>query len=297
MVASATMGEMTLVNVVVGGVRSPVRQSMPAGSQEVQEAVVFVHGNPGSSEDWSALLPQVGEFARAIAPDMPGYGRADRPAGFDYTVPGYAAHLAGVLEQLGVARVHLVLHDFGGLWGLHFAAEHPERIASITLFNIGAMPGYRWHRFARIWRTPILGEIFQLTATRAAFGMLLNRDNPRPFPDEFIDRMHRDADWPMKRAVLKLYRATDDPGGDVVELAQRIKAECDPPTLVLWGDGDSYLPVAYAQRQTEFFDAAVHVLAECGHWPMIDDPERVSALVLPFLRTQVLGAPNHGESQ
>ncbi len=51
-----------------------------------------------------------------IAPDMPGYGKADRPESFDYTVEGYARHLTGILEQLGVKRAHLVLHDFGGPW-------------------------------------------------------------------------------------------------------------------------------------------------------------------------------------
>lgn len=272
-------------DVVVAGVRSLVRSGGPEGSGE---AVVFVHGNPGSSEDFSDLLPYVADFARVLAPDMPGYGKADRPRSFPYTVQGYATHLGGLLEQQGVRRAHLVLHDFGGPWGLAWAAEHPEQVGSISLLNVGVMRGYRWHKFARIWRTPILGELFQLTTTLPALKLFLNADNPKPLPDAFIERMHRDADWPMKRAALALYRAT----GDLGSMAERLAEALTPhrfPALVLWGDGDKYVPVRYAKDQTEYFDAQVHVMEGCGHWPMIDDPERVRELVVPFLRAQ-LGA-------
>jgi pimeloyl-ACP methyl ester carboxylesterase len=279
------MADLAKQDVVVEGVRSLVRTGGPG---DASEAVVFVHGNPGSSEDWLDLLAAVGEFARVVAPDMPGYGKADRPRRFEYTVGGYAQHLEGVLRALGVQRAHLVLHDFGGPWGLQWAALHKDRVASLTLINVGITPGYRWHKYARIWRTPLLGELFQLIATRRAAGTLLNADNPKPFPEAFLDRMFRDADWGLKRAVLKLYRATE-----LGPLGERIGADLRPlslPALVLWGEGDAYLPVRYADVQREYFDAQVHVLAGSGHWPMIDEPERVRELVVPFLRARLAGA-------
>lgn len=95
----------------VDGVLSPV---LAAGPEESSEAVVFVHGNPGSGEDWEGLLGDVGVFCRAVAPDMPGYGRADKPDGLDYTIGGYGRHVHLMLDQLGIERAHLVLHDFGG---------------------------------------------------------------------------------------------------------------------------------------------------------------------------------------
>jgi pimeloyl-ACP methyl ester carboxylesterase len=150
--------------IVVDGVRSSVLQTGPA---ERGEAVVFVHGNPGPGDDWSDLLDHVGSFARAIAPDMPGYGRADKPRTFEYTIAGYADHLAGVLDQLGVRRAHLVAHDLGGPWALAWAVGHPDAFASATLINTGALTDYRWHRYAKIWRTPILGELSNATTTRS----------------------------------------------------------------------------------------------------------------------------------
>jgi pimeloyl-ACP methyl ester carboxylesterase len=278
------MAEIAKRDVVFEGVRSLVRESGRVGARE---AVVFVHGNPGSGEDWVDLLSRVGEFARAIAPDMPGYGKADRPETFNFTVGGYAAHLGGLLDQLGVERAHLVLHDFGGPWGLSLAAQRPRTVASVTLVNTGILPGYRWHKYARVWRTPLLGELFMLTATRRALGMMLNADNPKPLPSVFIERMYGDMDRGMKRAVLALYRATSDLDGQSRLLGGHLMP-LKVPALVLWGKGDAYLPYRYAEVQRQYFDvSAVHLLDGCGHWPFIDEPEAAASFIVPFLRKQV----------
>jgi len=97
----------------------------------------------------------------AIAPDMPGFGKADKPrSGYSYTVAGYGEHLGAALEQLGIKRVHLVLHDFGGAVGLAWGAASPDQLASVVLIDTGVLRGYRWHYLARIWRTPIGGDLF-----------------------------------------------------------------------------------------------------------------------------------------
>jgi pimeloyl-ACP methyl ester carboxylesterase len=71
------------------------------------------------------------------------------------------------------------MHDFGGPWGLMWAAAHPDAFASATLVNTGVLLDYRWHHYAKVWRTPGLGELFQATTTRPAFRMLIGRENPR----------------------------------------------------------------------------------------------------------------------
>lgn len=264
-------------------VRSPV---LEAGPGDRDEAVVFLHGNPGSSRDWEDLAGRVGEFGRAVAPDMPGFGRADKPADFTYTVDGYAEHLDAMLAALGIRRAHLVLHDFGGPWGLAWAAAHRDRVASLVLINSGVMLGYRWHSVARIWRTPLLGELFQATATRRLFHLLLKRGNPRGLPRSFVDRMYDDYDWGTRRAVLKLYRATRHPDRLAEQLARALRP-LRVPVLVIWGRHDPYIPVELAERQREVFpDAQIVILDESGHWPFADDPERVAAAAVPFLKQQ-----------
>jgi pimeloyl-ACP methyl ester carboxylesterase len=266
----------------VRGVRSPVLQ---AGPSDAGEAVVFVHGNPGPGSDWTDLLGRVGEFARALAPDMPGYGEADKPADFDYTIEGYARHLGGLLEQLGVRRAHLVAHDFGGPWALAWAVANPDAFASATLIDTGALVDYRWDRYAKIWRTPIAGELFMASANRAATRLLLGRENPRLYRDA-IDRIYAHTrDWSTKRAVLKLYRAT--PASAMEGSVEELRA-LDRPALVLFGTHDVYIPWQQAERQRQAFPSArVELLEGLGHWPFLEDPGWVASLVVPFLREQL----------
>jgi pimeloyl-ACP methyl ester carboxylesterase len=255
-----------------------------AGPAEATAAVVFVHGNPGSCDDWEPLTGAVGTIGlRTVAFDLPDFGETIAPAGFEHSAPGYAAFVDAALAALGIERAHLVLHDFGGPIGLTWAATNGERIASITLIDIGILPGYKWHRLARIWRTPVLGELFMATATRRAFLALVDRDEPRGLPRPFTERMYDHYDRRTKRAVLKLYRATDEPGAPNPELVAALKS-ADPPALVIWGGGDAYLPSSYAERQREFLSRAeVHVLPHSGHWPFADDPAEVERLLVDFL--------------
>lgn len=279
MSAAAAIREAKLVN----GLRTPY---LDAGDRASDTAVVFVHGNPGSGRDWTDLVGRVGEFARAVAPDMPGFGEAGKPQGFDYTVPGYAAHLDAFLKSLGIRRAHLVLHDFGGPWGLQWAATHPDAVASLTLINTGYVPGYRWHFAARIWRLPLVGEVFQRVTTRRAFHGLMRLSSPRrSLPREFVEQMYRDYDAGTRAAVLKLYRATD-----IARLARELEPglralRC--PVQVIWGKRDLFLPYRYAFAQRAVFPGAeIHLLDDSGHFPYADDPAAVAALMLPFLRAR-----------
>ena len=272
------------LEVSVRGVRSRV---LTAGPPDDTEAIVFIHGNPGPADDWRDLLPRAGELGRAIAPDMPGYGRADKPKDFSYSVDGYADYLAALLDHLRITRAHIVAHDFGGPWALAWAARHPGALASATLINTGVLIDYSWHHHARIWRTPILGEVFQATTSRPAFRMLLGRENPRLTRDQ-VDRIYDvSRSWATKRAILKLYRAT--PAAKLADPATALRP-LDRPALVIWGTEDAYLPYEQAERQRHAFPSAqVEHLTGHGHWMMLEDPERVASLVIPFLRRQLSG--------
>ena len=258
----------------VNGVRTVVREAGPAGASE---AVVFLHGNPGSSADWEPLLEVAGATHRAVAWDAPGFGRAARPDSFPHTVRGHAAFVGGALDALGVDRAHLVAHDLGGLWGLEWAAAQPERLASVALIATGLLLDYRWHALARLWRTRGVGEAFMATTTRPGFRLLLRRGNRRGLPAGFVDRMYDDFDAATRRAVLRLYRSVGDPAGDAARLAVALRG-LDVPALALWGGQDPSLSSELAVRQREAFPTArCIVLPESGHWPFADDPERVAA--------------------
>lgn len=263
--------------------RTPVLECGPA---EAEEAVVFVHGNPGSMEDFRELVLRVGSFARAVSVTLPGFGGAEKPRGFDVSIEGYARHLGAQLDGLGVRRAHLVLHDLGGPWGLEWAVRHPDAFRSALLIGTGVLLGYRWHALARIWQTPVLGEAFMATSSRRAFRTLVRRGQERPLPRAFVDRMYDEFDRATRRTVLRTYRTMRDSQRWSEEVTPRLR-ELDRPALVLWGLHDPYLPVDLADRQREAFPRAKTVtLTGSAHWPFADDPDGFTAEVIPWLREQ-----------
>lgn len=279
------MSAMQIADVVVDGVRSPVLIGGPTTGPDLNEAVVFVHGNPDAGSDWEPLMTRVAKFATVVAPDMPGFGGADKRADQDYTVAGYAAHLAGIVDQLGIQRVHLVAHDFGGPFALTWAAAHPDRVASLTLINTGVLLDYRWHRMARLWRAPLVGELVQRLATPRATRALVRHDNPG-LPEVWVNRIAGHAGHrATKRAILRLYRSTRQEHMDVLVEPLRMR---NPDTLVVWGDADVYLPVALAHKQRQVFSRVrIEILPGVGHWAWLEQPDRVAELVIPFLRARV----------
>lgn len=284
---TAPLAKQTLL---IKGIATPVISGGPDGD----EAVLFVHGNPGSGQDWANLAAALAPFARVVAPDLPGYGRAAKPADFPSDVPSYVAHIDALLRELRIERVHLVLHDLGGAWGLAWAAANTQRVASLTLINTGVLLDYRWHFAARIWQLPLIGELFQAMTTRGAFHRALQQAGPRQLPRDFIDRMYRDYDAGTRRAVLRTYRSMKNPTALIAPLLASVRAVAPTlPVLVVWGRRDPYIPDVYAQRQREIFPAAeIVMLDDSGHWPFADDPAAVEAVVVPFLRRVVAGRSN-----
>jgi pimeloyl-ACP methyl ester carboxylesterase len=266
----------------VGGIRSRVLET---GPEDATEAVVFVHGNPNSADEWRGLMRQTGGFARSIAVDMPGFGKADRPGNeFKIPVEGPAEFLGGALDQLGVERAHLVLHDFGGPWGLAWAAGHADAFASVVLINTGVLIGFEMHRVGKLWARPVVGELMMAVTSRGQFAKAIHESNPK-LPQAEIDAMYDDYDRGTRKLVLRLYRnRTND---DLLEAAAAHFATLDRPALVVWGTSDPFVPVRHAEQQRKAFPRAEVVLLEgSSHWPFLDDPEGTAAAVVPFLRAR-----------
>lgn len=268
------------------GISSPV---VEAGRRRAREAVVFVHGNPGSGEDWLPMIAAAGRHGRALAFDLPGAGRAQHPWDFGYDMASYERWFNRVLRKLRVRRAHFVVHDIGGVLGMEWASHHPRRVESVVAVNSGVFLGYRHHHFSHVWRTPGLGEASMHQTDREGFAFMLNLHNShRPLPAEFTDRLYDSWDRPGRCAVLRVYRSADDVEGDHARpQAERLRPH-DIPALVVWGERDPFIPREMAARQREAFPSArIRYLADSGHWPFVDEPDRVRRLVTRFLRRQL----------
>ena len=223
---------------------------------------LYLHGVPTHSYDWVPFLERLG----GIAPDLPGFGRSAKPGDFDYSIAGYDAFLERLLAELGLDRVTLVMHDWGGV-GLAFAQRFPERVERIVMFPVVPFtPGYRWHRVARGWRTPVLGELLMGFSTRWAFR--------REMPRELADAAWESFDHGTQRAILKLYRAAPP---DVLARAGERLGEVTAPALILWAEDDPYLPAEFARRVADALGGEVTLeLVEGGHWTWHGRPGLVS---------------------
>jgi pimeloyl-ACP methyl ester carboxylesterase len=270
--------------VQVDGITTPVLSS---GPRESREAVVFMHGSPGSSQDWLELQQHVGALGRrTVAWDMPGFGHADKPWGLPLGIEPASAFAQHMLERLGIERVHLVLQDLGGATGLQWGSEHPDALVSAVLMDAGLL-GYRHHNFAQISRTPEFGESFMLALNRQLWSQGMQEgQRERPLPQSFIDRIYDDLDRETRCLILRVYRSAEEE-----QIEQWGRAQADVlsrrrrPALIIWGRHDPYLPPEMAERQREVFPGApIHIFEESGHWPFADDPERTAALVVPFVR-------------
>jgi pimeloyl-ACP methyl ester carboxylesterase len=263
-----------------------------AGPPDARDAVVFVHGHPGSSRDWDDLVAAAGRFTRAIAFDVTGYGQSEKAPNEFQSTDGAGRFIHGALGRLSVDRVVLGVHDFGGVWGLEWARHNLDRMLGAVLVNSGVYIDWVPHPQVFAWATPGVGEAEMASTTRESFREEIQARTPRRLPEAFIDRMYDDYDRATRCAALRFYRsAFDNPNRGREQAAvfrpRRI------PALAVWGEDDPYTPPEHAERQREAFpDVRVEIVPDSGHWPFVDSPARVREVVVPFLRPRLdVGRP------
>ena len=226
--------------------------------------ILYVHGNPNNSDLWVPFLERTG----GVAMDLPGFGRSAKPADFDYSIDGYGDWLDAFRRHLGWDRCRLLVHDWGAV-GLTLGAR-PARAARRSSNAVPFLPGYRWHRFARIWRTPV--------ARRAVPGLddrsgALESASCRGCPDDFIDSIWDHFDHGTQRAILKLYRSAPP---EVLARAGERLGEIKRARAGRLGRRRSVPADAFRPRlRRGARRPRSRVVEGAGHWPWIDRPELV----------------------
>jgi pimeloyl-ACP methyl ester carboxylesterase len=235
---------------------------------------LYVHGVPTNSDDWLEFLAHTG----GLAPDLPGFGRTGKPGSLSFTIGEYDLWLERFLQEMNVDRVSLVVHDWGAV-GLALAQRRPELIERLVIINaVPLLPGYRWHRTARIWRTPGLGELAMGATNRFTARQLSKEANvaPGPLPDAWLDSVVGHLDQGTQRAILRLYRSSPPA---VLAAAGANLSRIDAPSLVAWGMQDPYIPARFAAAYAQALpDARVIELPDAGHWPWLDRPDLIGSV-------------------
>jgi pimeloyl-ACP methyl ester carboxylesterase len=242
-----------------------------APSSDAVAPALYLHGVPTNSDDWLPFLERTG----GLAPDLPGFGRSGKPGYLECTIDEYAGFFERFLDMLEVERVRMLVHDWGVV-GLAFAQAHPERVERLVVTNaIPFLPGYRWHRTARMWRRPLLGEIAMGATTRWVLRRTTTESNvtPGPLPDAWIDSVMDHFDQGTQRAILRLYRSSPS---EVLAKAGEHLSRLDMPSLVLWGLADPYIPKRFAAEYAQALPSSELVeLPDAGHWWWLDRPDAI----------------------
>lgn len=239
---------------------------------------LFLHGIPDSGTVWQDVTRVVSASYRCVVPDLPGFGQSAVPADFQVTLNGMAEFIDAFLAAAGITEpVNLVVHDIGGPFGLAWAVRHPEKVSSITIMNTVFQSEYRWHRYGRICRMPILGELLHLLMPQSGLARSMRDNSGVNKPSrEHISATYRDFSSSVRKMVLRVYRGLDP------EIFQTWDAElralaAQLPSLVMWGDRDTYIDSRFAER---FGARKVKHFPQCGHWPMVEIPDVVSRNLL-----------------
>lgn len=261
------------MDVLVGKAAGPHVREWGAGAP-----VLFLHGNPDTCEVWDGVAVRMAHRHRCLAPDLPAFGQSALPPDFDSSLEGMAAWVNDLTDALGLVQpLDLVVHDFGGIFGIAWAVLHPQRVRRMCIMNTVFFPDYRWHFWARIWRTPVLGELSFALSTGAGLALEMRRGSKR-LPASYARKAHAAMTPAMKQMVLRLYRATDP--GDFAGWQDGLRAlMARVPAIVLWGDRDPYIDKKFAER---FGAGEVHHFATAGHWLPVEDPGPVAGHLLAF---------------
>ena len=243
-------------------------------------AKLFLHGVPDSPSIWRPLLAALDLRDTPVAvPALPGF-TAPLPAGFSATKEAYADWAVGQAEALYAAHgpIDIVGHDWGALIAQRVAMLRPDLLRSWAISNAVIDPDYRGHRVARIWNTPILGEIFMALSKPAKLAEgLAAQGMPADIAQEEA------AQWANKdkrRAILKLYRSAKGLSFEH-DWARDIDKLPANGTLI-WGAGDPYVELSVAQRFAANTGTPLAVIVGAGHWAIAERPADVAAALHGF---------------
>jgi pimeloyl-ACP methyl ester carboxylesterase len=282
---------------------------VPAGSHDLQfvtihghrrafvkvgqgPALLLLHGLGCDHTTWAPVIDSLARRYTVIAPDLLGHGRSDKPRA-DYSVGGYANGMRDLLTVLGIDKVTVVGHSFGGGIAMQFAYQFPERTERMLLVAPGGLgpevtpairaitaPGF--HQVMAALTVPgvrHLGKVGLRTLSRTPLKHTRDLDEVAEIYESLKDSRARHA---MRHVV----KAVVDWRGQIICMADRAYLTEAMPMCVVWGRDDKVIPVRHASNAAMLAPMAqVEVIPNAGHFPHKDHPHRFVKIVNDFVRS------------
>jgi haloalkane dehalogenase len=252
-------------------------------------AVVFLHGEPTWSFLWRKVIPPIRDAGfRCIAPDLPGFGRSDKPIDVEwYTYDRHTASVATLFAELKLRDATIVGHDWGGPIGLRVAVEQPDRIGRMVLLDTSLFTGHQkmsdsWLAFRELaQRSEDLPVAFLIRAgSKSVLPANVLAAYEAPFPSP--------AAKAGARAFPLIVPTTPQMEGAATgrRLLEALATD-DRPKLIIWGEGDPILPIEAGWRFARAIGADIdHVIKGVGHYLQEDAGHQVGRMIASWLKRQ-----------
>jgi pimeloyl-ACP methyl ester carboxylesterase len=255
-------------------------------------SVVLIHGMLNSSRHWRDVALRLAERYRVIAPDLIGHGDSATPRG-DYSLGAHAAGIRDLLAVLGIDRATVVGHSLGGGVAMQFFYQFPQRTERLVLVSSGGLG----HEVSPLLRTASLpgasllaaavAHPGVLTALHATAERLRARGWRRAVYLQALVRALRPLEQPGAReAFLHTLRSVIDVKGQRVSATDRLYLLADMPTLIAWGERDNTIPLSHGRAAQQAAPGArFETLPNAAHFPHLEDPSGLAALLTDFIET------------
>jgi pimeloyl-ACP methyl ester carboxylesterase len=234
--------------------------------------VVLVHGLGGRSEDWRNLAPYlVRSGFRVYMPDLPGYGRSDKPSDFSYSIPDEANAVLGFMNALGLMQVDLGGWSMGGWIVQNFAIQHPERVSKLMLFDSAGL--YE----KPTWNTDLFMPVSAVELDQLDALLMPHPPAVPGFIAQDILRTSRDRAWIIRRALDSMLTGQD--------ATDKLLPQLRMPVLIVWGAMDHITPPSQGETMHRLVpQSQLEVVPECGHLAPVQCADKIGATVTHFLK-------------
>jgi pimeloyl-ACP methyl ester carboxylesterase len=255
-------------------------------------ALLLLHGITDSSATWEGVADNLSEHFTLIAPDLLGHGESATPRG-DYSLGAHASGVRDVLTALGIERVTVVGHSLGGGIAMQFAYQFPERCERLVLVSSGGL-GREVHLLLRAAALPGADYVLPALTFPGVMGVgrgvggLLKRLRLAPGEDlQVLAQGFASLDNAGSRqAFLHTVRSVIEPSGQRVSAQDRLSLAGLLPSLIVWGERDSIIPVEHGLAAHEAMPGSrFETFPDAGHMPHDADPERFADLLIDFCTT------------
>ena len=239
-----------------------------------EENLLLIHGLGASAERWEHVIPQFAKNYRVLVPDLIGFGLSDKPL-VDYTTDYLSEFIKKFLKKLNIVSVNIIGSSLGGQIGAEFVYQNNSMVEKLILVSPSGVMKHS---------TPALDAYVMAAlypsdySASNAFQMMSGSKNiDKKTIKGFVERMKLPN---AKMAFMSTLLGLKDS-----EIISEKLVSITSPTLIIWGEKDPVIPIKYAQSfVSEIDDCRFVKMANCGHTPYVEAPEKFYKIVSDFLK-------------